>query len=163
MSFLHRSVMLLLIKLVFVRFGNFLLIAMMDFRTAYIIRKPFAWIFFFWYYCRNSHFQFRVINPERKTKIMSLLLWNNMLTCSSGFHFYSNIMSKWFSPISKQIPGRLRNLIPSKVVRHHLKKGFCWVQLCGEHILSSFSESGGCRFGLMPLKCLFWWSFWRLK
>ena len=47
MNFDHRSVMLLLIKLFFVRFGNFLLLAMMDFRTAYIIRKPFASILFF--------------------------------------------------------------------------------------------------------------------
>ena len=46
MSLLHRCVMLLLIKLVFVHFGNFLLIAMTDFRTAYIIRKPFAYILF---------------------------------------------------------------------------------------------------------------------
>ena len=40
--FHHRSAMLLLIKLFFVRFGNFLLLAMMVFRTAYIIRKPFV-------------------------------------------------------------------------------------------------------------------------
>ena len=39
--------MLLLIKLFFVRFGNFLLLAKMDFQTAYIIPKPFASILFF--------------------------------------------------------------------------------------------------------------------
>ena len=117
MSFHHRSVMLLLIKLLFVRFGNFLLIAMMDFRTAYIIRKFFAWIFFLWIW---DVIPFPVV-------ILRSDSWNCgniMSTCSSEFHFYSNIMSKWFSPISKQIPGRLRNLIPSKVVRHHLNCGF---------------------------------------
>ena len=38
---------MLLLKLFFERFGNFLLPAMMDFRTAYIIQKPFASILFF--------------------------------------------------------------------------------------------------------------------
>jgi len=47
MNFHHRSAMLFLVKLIFVRFVNFLLLALMDFRTAYIIRKPFASILFF--------------------------------------------------------------------------------------------------------------------
>ena len=45
-SFHRISLMFLLIKLLFVHFGRYLLIASMDFRTAYIIRKPFVCILF---------------------------------------------------------------------------------------------------------------------
>jgi hypothetical protein len=47
MNFHHRSAMLVLIKLFFVHFGHFPLLAMLEFQTAYIIRKPFASILFF--------------------------------------------------------------------------------------------------------------------
>ena len=45
-SFHRISLMFLLIKLLFVHFGRYLLIASVDFRTAYIIRKPFVCILF---------------------------------------------------------------------------------------------------------------------
>ena len=70
MNFHHRSAMLLLIKL-------FLYVLVIFFCLLWWISEPLISFespllqFCFWYYCWNSHFQFRGVNPDRKTNKMS--------------------------------------------------------------------------------------------
>ena len=76
MNFHHRSAMLLLIKL----FLYILVIfpcryAGVPNRLYHV--KALCFNFVLWYYCWNSHFQFWVINPKRKTNTC-LIYW---ITC----------------------------------------------------------------------------------